>query len=141
MPIYATEAEYLTRYGAGEPEPPARYLEAASDLVYDALKNDIYAVDTDELPTHPQHLAAVKKATLQQVRLWVTENIDPELTAASEANSTVTSASLLGGSYSVDPAKAAEVAKARVWAAQHLATVARRTLRHAGLGSITVSYA
>ena len=65
---YATEADFQA--WLGEPAPPgtARLLRDASLDVDDMLITAVYRVDTDDMPTDPRVIAALKDATCAQAQ-------------------------------------------------------------------------
>lgn len=69
---YATLAD-LGAYLGTEPDPDSqRLLARAQELIDDALTSAAYAVDVDGNPTDAIVIAALNKATCQQVEFWLT---------------------------------------------------------------------
>ena len=67
---YATSADYATFTGTTAPDGIVRLLTRASELLDDYCRTAIYAVDTDDLPTETDDIAAFRDAVCAQVEFW-----------------------------------------------------------------------
>ncbi|MFI5778134.1 hypothetical protein [Nocardia sp. NPDC051570] len=113
----------------------ARYIQAATQIVRTATKNDLYDVTPAGTPTDPILAGALAVATCAQVREWIRNDINP-LAGAAGLTPTVTSASTNGSSVSYNGTEQA-ASRARLLA--ELADTARTELRNAGLASSMVA--
>lgn len=84
---YATSAEYAAYTGQTAPDGIDLLLTRASRLVDQALVCTVYDVDENDLPTDPDHVAAFRDATIEQVSAWVGGGEDG--TGAADAYSSV----------------------------------------------------
>ncbi|WP_113699181.1 hypothetical protein [Nonomuraea lactucae] len=68
---YATVNDLAPTYVTPAPANAALLLDRATRLVDQALLTAVYEVDEDGLPTDPEHIAALRDATCEQVAAWL----------------------------------------------------------------------
>ncbi|WP_280273378.1 hypothetical protein [Nocardia wallacei] len=112
-----------------------RYLQAASQIVRNATKNDLYDASPAGVPTDPVLAAALTDATCIQVREWIENDVVP-LSGPAGLAPTVASASTNGSSVSYN---GAEQAAARARLLTELTDAGYLVLRNAGLASSMVA--
>lgn len=138
VPVLITKQEY-DDYFEGNPFPDslvwADHARKASELVWDATRNDVLDMDEDgEFPTDEGALSGMKEAAMIQVRTMVDAGVDPYMDVT-QMDPLVTGSSLLGGSYTFDADAARQVWDAKKRIATGLGMSSWMALRRVNLGS------
>ncbi|MGY1946574.1 hypothetical protein [Nocardia asiatica] len=133
MLIYATPDDLMDGWLDEMPDDAQarRYIRAASQLVRNATRLDLYDTEPSGLPVDLNYVEAMQEATCAQVAMWFRSGIDPDAGAAGREIG-IQSQTADGGSVTyADVVTGAEV---RV-AIDRLIPGAMLILRNAGLGS------
>lgn len=75
--VYADTSDYSVFTMAPAPEGIASHLQAASELVEYATRNDLYDTDEGGYPTKETLRDAMRGATCAQAQFWVDNGINP----------------------------------------------------------------
>jgi len=70
VPVYATAADYAAYTGQSAPADADRLLARAAEVITQAMKTGLYAVDSGGVPTAATIRAALRDATCAQVAYW-----------------------------------------------------------------------
>ncbi len=136
--LYATQTDLEAWYGTDTaPVTPDRVFARASRLVRRATINDLYATDSNGLPTDTDVRNAFRDAVCSQIETWAAADIDPaagnvQTGKASVASKKIGSAQV---SYFAGAAGSVTAMTTRANAATRLSEDAVLILRDAGLAS------
>lgn len=140
MIVYATVGDVGATPGAEVDDDTEGMIEVASDLVRFATQNDVYAVDTNSLPTRPEIIEAFKRATIVQVISWQKMGISLTDLYAGQGTVSVTppESSIGSGSIKRDAAAVSAKDAARVGSTKQLVPRAYKILRNVNMCSAAV---